>query len=134
VLLIARDGSENLEYIVPCMGSTLAMPEVIEIVSAAATKQVPIAAGDGAIMLLARGGLLKGKRFAVQSTFAGAIQDGTQAGTGVVQDGLIITAGTCPIDRFDKTREDATRELTLKFIRAVKKSLANKTQIFGGVS
>ena len=109
--------------IIPCMASTLSMPDSIAVAVKAVEEKIPLATGDGAIRVLRDGGLLKGRRYALDPTFADSVQEGTNMGTGVVQDGLLITAGACPNDTYDKTRKDQTKELTVTFIKAVRERI-----------
>ena len=62
------------------------------------------------------GFLLRGKHYTLELP---RIQEGIYSGTGVVQDGLIITAGICPHRTKLTGRPDGTAELTRKLIEAV---------------
>ena len=67
-------------------------------------------------LTLARAGLLDGKRYAYGYA---TIEEGIYSGTGVVQDGLVITSGTCPYQARLTGRPDGTAELTQKLIETV---------------
>jgi transcriptional regulator GlxA family with amidase domain len=83
----------------------------------------PVAAQFGAVYTLAEAGLLKGKRYAIfsepeeDSRFDGAVY----SGNGVVQDGNIITSGTCPFIARQEGATDGTPKLTQTLIDELKK-------------
>ena len=89
-------------FIFPCMVSDLANLEMLTFVKTVADKGKPIAAQAGSITLLAKAGILNGKKYAAvndPSVYPDAGSDyknATYSGRGVVQDGNIITSGVCP--------------------------------------
>lgn len=99
-------------------------PAAVSIVKQAIAKGKPVAAVLGAVYILAEAGALKGKRYAFvddplnplphpkDSRFEGAIY----SGSGVVQDGNIITSGVCPFMEGLAGMHDCTPELTRAFI------------------
>lgn len=99
-------------------------PGAVSIVKQAIAKGKPVAAVLGAVYILAEAGVLKGKRYAFvddplnplphpkDSRFEGAIY----SGSGVVQDGNIITSGVCPFMEGLVGMHDCTPELTRAFI------------------
>jgi putative intracellular protease/amidase len=104
--------------------------EAIAIVKKALADGKPVAANGNAVVVLAEAGVLKGKKFSyvrdplkatanVPFTFP-AFQDAIYSGTGVVQDGRIITSGICPTLEKSMGIQNATVELTKTFIAAVK--------------
>ena len=105
-------------------------PEVIAIVKKALSSGKPVAANGNAPSILAEAGVLKGKKYsfmrdplkptATASAFP-AFKDAIYSGSGLVQDGPIITSGVCP--NIEKTRgmENGTVKLTNAFIAAVAK-------------
>ena len=125
--------------ILACMGVGLfpgppVSPEAISIVKQAATKGKPVAAQTGAVYVLAEAGVLKGKRYAFvddplkqpppdtkDSRFEGA----TYSGSGVVQDGNIITSGICPATEGWLGMPDTTPELTRAFIARLSRKNRN---------
>jgi putative intracellular protease/amidase len=120
-----------------CMGvGAFPGPPVSATAMALATKALaegkPVAASGNAPIILASAGLLKGKKYAFSvdpltnaeryggrkdSRFAGAIY----SGSGVVQDGSIITSGICPNLAKVMGKTDGTSELTMKFVSMIKK-------------
>jgi putative intracellular protease/amidase len=106
-------------FLLPCMaagkGDNIA-DDAVAMVTEAAYQNKPIAAQYNSIFTLAEAGLLDGKHYAYDSdTFPEGIYDGT----GVAQDGNIITSGTCSQAARYYRRPDGTSELTQKMIEAV---------------
>ncbi|MGD0343238.1 MAG: DJ-1/PfpI family protein, partial [Bacteroidales bacterium] len=89
-------------FILPCMIIDSVTPEALNFIKRAADKDKPIAAQLGSVLILAKAGLLNGKKFA----FADAkdmnislypdFKSGIYSGTGVIKDGNIMTSGICP--------------------------------------
>jgi putative intracellular protease/amidase len=108
--------------IIACMGSgepTPKPPIAVLIVKQAVTQGKPVAASHSSVTILAEAGVLAGKRYAFRmdaslrySSFTGAIY----GGTGLVQDGNIITCGLCPEAAASYGLPDGTVELTQAFI------------------
>ncbi len=98
--------------------------EAVKIIKQAVAEGKPIAAQNA--IYLVEAGVLKGKRYAFwmnpldspwfggekDTRFAGAIY----SGTGVIQDGNIITAGVNPYTVFELGGKDTTAKLTRAFI------------------
>jgi putative intracellular protease/amidase len=112
-------------FILPCMAVGLfpgppVSPMAVSIVKQAVAKGKPVAAALGSVYILAEAGVLKGKRYAFiddplnplphpkDSRFEGAIY----SGSGVVEDGNIITSGVCPTMEALAGIHDCTPELT----------------------
>jgi protein deglycase len=113
---------EYAGFILPCMVVDLASPEMITFVKAVADKGKPIAAQLGSVFILAKAGILKGKKYAFiedQGT-AGDFDGAVFGGYGVVRDGLIITSGTCPWMAKASGREDCTAALSNALADAIK--------------
>jgi len=108
--------------IMPCMATSAAElpPEGYSIINEAVAKEKPIAAQTGSVFLLAKAGVLKGKRYALAKEFD-AIEGGINSGDGIVQDGKIITSGICPYMAKEKARPDGTSKLTEALIAELKK-------------
>jgi len=114
--------------IIPCSGGgttpyTSVSPIAVSIVKQAITQGKPVAASHGSVIILAEAGVLVGKRYGFwvdpfgigrrqDDRFTGAIY----GGTGVVQDGNIITCGACPQVAPTYGLPDNTAELTQAFI------------------
>jgi putative intracellular protease/amidase len=98
--------------ILPCMAAGSAPdsdripPDAVEIVKKAVVQGKPVAAQDSAIEILLKAGVLGGKQFA-------------NKGMGAVQDGNIITAGSCPYLAETPGNPDTTTELTQEFIDTI---------------
>jgi len=128
--------ADYVGFIMPCMavggipGPPIA-PEAVAIVKQALADGKPVAAQFGSVVILAHAGILKGKKYAffddplkptpfrkfTDPRFADAIY----SGRGVVQDGNIITSGTCPMLARLFGAPDGTSELTQTFINEIKK-------------
>ena len=110
-------GDDYVGVIIPCMGSgepTPVSPVAVSIAKQAITQGKPVAASHSSVNVLAEAGVLAGKRYAFRfdaqirySSFTGAIY----GGTGVVQDGNIITCGVCPQVSADQGLTDCTADL-----------------------
>jgi putative intracellular protease/amidase len=108
--------------IVACMGSgepTPKPPGAVLIVKQAISQGKPVAASHSSVTILAEAGVLEGKRYAFRmdahprySGFTGAIY----GGTGVVQDGNIMTCGICAQVSGQYLLPDCTTGLTQAFI------------------
>jgi putative intracellular protease/amidase len=85
----------------------------------------PIAAQTGAIWILAKAGVLNGKKFAFRFDATGHpdFENAIYGGRGVVQDGIIITSGTCPMIAKNTGNPDGTAKLTQTLIDAIKVKL-----------
>jgi putative intracellular protease/amidase len=113
--------------IMPCMGQGgvgwHARPDEIEIVRKAVAQNILIAAQLGSIITLAEAGALKGKKytFYVEPSLADkGFDEGIYSGTGVLQDGNIITSSFSPLTAKLYGVEDGTAELTKLFIETIK--------------
>ena len=123
-------------FMMPCMavggipGPPIA-PEAIAIVKHAVAEGKPVAAQFGSVIILAQAGVLKGKKYAFLSAplkpapwrkiTDPRFVDAIYSGRGVVQDGNIITSGTCPVVEQLSGFPHGTTELTQAFIDELKK-------------
>jgi len=106
-------------FLLPCMAAGVRgsiVDDAVEMVTEAAVQGKPDAAQYGSVFTLARAGLLDGKHYAFEHA---AFPEGIHDGTGVVQDGNIITSGTCSYMARSSGRPDGTPELTRKLIEAI---------------
>jgi putative intracellular protease/amidase len=111
--------------IIACMGSgerTPVFPEAISIVKQAFTQGKPVAASHSSVNVLAEAEVLAGKRYAFRidgqfrnPKYTGAIY----SGSGVVQDGNIITCGICPVVSQSEGLPECNTELTQALITAL---------------
>jgi putative intracellular protease/amidase len=124
--------------IIPCMavgGASQPYPavasEAMAIVRKALSDGKPVATNGNAAVVLAEAGVLKGKKYSyvrdplqptqtVPFTFP-AFEDAIYSGSGLVQDGLIITSGICPTIEKTTGMENGTVRLTNAFVTAVQK-------------
>ncbi len=113
-------------FILPCMaaGASPAAPETIAMVEKAAAEGKPVAAQRNAVRTLAKSGVLVGKRHAfgreIDVTELTDFKGGLYSGTGVIQDGNIITSGICPYAARTRGVQHGTEELTRTLIEVIK--------------
>jgi putative intracellular protease/amidase len=109
--------------IMACMavGDIPVPPEVVDILKRAYDRGIPIAAQNGAVKSLSEAGILEGKRYAF--FIARYFPEGIFEGFGVVQDGKIVTSGSCPFTAMmNELMPDTTAELTQTFVRLLNDS------------
>jgi putative intracellular protease/amidase len=114
-------------FIFPCMATNDSIsPAVIAFAKKVADTGKPIAAQLGSVLMLAKAGALKGKKFAftddknLNVKMYPEMEEVNFSGPGVVQDGNVITSGTCPLMAKMNGTQDGTAELTQKLIAMVK--------------
>ena len=107
-------------FIFPCMGVPLFPPrlpsEAFRVAKEAVAQGKPVAAQVSGVVTLGTAGVLEGKQFAASPRTRPLVPGGIYKGYGVVQDGNIITSGTCPYIATNWGRPDGTLELTQKLI------------------
>jgi putative intracellular protease/amidase len=105
--------------ILPSMAVGLTIPvnpKAIGIVRKAVAGNRVVAAQHGSVVVLQRAGVLKKKKYAFERR---VFSEGVYAGTGVIQDGNLITSGTCPYLARETGRPDGTLELTRLLIDSI---------------
>jgi putative intracellular protease/amidase len=115
-------------FIMPCMatGDSIVTLGEIDFVKKVVSEGKPIAAQLGAVLILAKAGVLNGKKFTFaeekdnNANLYPEFASGIYSGKGVVQDGIIITSGTCPMMAKILGYQDGTAELTQKLIEEIK--------------
>ncbi len=136
MILAAVKKEDYVGYIMPCMavggipGPPVA-PEAVAIVKYAVAEGKPVAAQFGSVIILAQAEVLKGKKYAFFSDPLKPVpwrkftdprfNDAIFSGRGVVQDGKIITSGTCPLLERMSGFPEGTTKLTQAFIDELKK-------------
>jgi hypothetical protein len=108
--------------VLPCMaaGESPIPADSVAIVKKAMALKKPIAAQNSAVLILNQAGAVRGRRFAIEADLASAVQDGKYGGIGVVQDGNLVTSGTCPLMAMQLGKPDGTRELAEEFAAMMK--------------
>lgn len=120
--------NEYSGFIMPCMApnDTIVTSGEINFVRKVVNEGKPIAAQIGAVLILAKAGVLNGKKFAFPKNeidnpdMYPELKSGIYSGNGVVQDGNIITSGICPMMAKLNLGQDGTAELTQKLIQEIK--------------
>lgn len=115
-------------FIMPCMATsdTIVTSGELSFVKKVVNEGKPIAAQTGAILILAKAGVLKGKKFAfpqnnmINPDMYPEFKSGIYSGSGVVEDGNIITSAICPMEARMTGAQDGTTELTHKLIQKIK--------------
>ena len=116
--------SEYDGVLLPCTAAGFERNEItVEIVREAEAIGLPVAAQYGSVFMLAEAGVLTDRHYALDAPIPSwIIEDeggGTYSGTGVVQDGDVITSGTCSYMARETGRPDGTPELTRLLIDAL---------------
>ena len=97
--------------------------KTVEIVREAEAIGLPVAAQYGSVFMLAEAGVLTDRQYALDAPIPSWIVDdeggGIYSGTGVIQDGDVITSGTCSYMARETGRPDGTPELTRLLIDAL---------------
>ena len=112
-------------FILPCMVNDSAPSESVSFVREIVNKGKPIAAQLAAVNVLGQAGVLSGKKFAFAEekdfnvSMYPALKSGIYSGRGVVQDGVVITSGTCPWMAKMPGHQDCTAELTRTLIKVM---------------
>jgi putative intracellular protease/amidase len=112
--------------IIPCMAVGLEVdapapeaPVAASIVKQAVADGKPVAAQVSSVLILAEAGVLSGKKYAFPSDARESppsLEDAVYSGNGIVQDGMIITSGVCPLAAKNRDLKDGTPDLTQAFI------------------
>lgn len=112
-------------FIIPCMAdSGEVAPESITVAREFAEAGKPVAAQFGGVFVLAKAGVLEGKKYANYrepdlSEFP-ELENAVYSGQGIIQDGNIITSGICPFMARAEKLEDGTPKLTQTLITAMR--------------
>jgi len=123
--------TDYVGFILPCMavGDTLPIAiEAVAMVKKAAAEGKPVAAQLGSVLILAKAGVLMGKKYAFADSEDLNVNlspdlkgcGGIYNGTGVIQDGNIITSGVCPFWARMNELQDGTQELSQTLIKVIK--------------
>jgi len=111
-------------FIMPCMATndTIVTAEEKNFVKMVLGQGKPIAAQLGSIWILAKAGVLDGKKYALFDDPKNelAFKNGIYSGKGVVKDGNIITSGICPWMAKETGNKDGTAELTNTLVEVIK--------------
>jgi putative intracellular protease/amidase len=111
------DVADYVGFVVPCLAisaNSPLNPEIASIVQGAVAQGKPVAAQTSSVIMLGKAGVLSGKKYAYVVEWAGDesfVEGAEYAGSGVVQDGKIITSGVCPFAAAGRGLPDGTAEL-----------------------
>lgn len=120
--------NEYSGFILPCMApkDTNVTSTEKNFVKAASIEGKPIAAQTAAVLILAKAGVLNGKKFAFPNddtanpNMCPEFKRGTYSGNGVIKDGNIITSGICPMEAKLTGAQDGTTALTQFLVQEMK--------------
>jgi putative intracellular protease/amidase len=112
-------------FIVPCMApkDTIVTQQEKNFIKEVVKEGKPLAAQTSAVLILAEACVLYGKKFAMEENLINLspeFKNAVYSGIGVVQDGNIITSGTCPMMAKMTGIKEGTAELTNKLIQTIK--------------
>ena len=117
---------EYAGLLIPCMAvleTKGSIPKTaVSIAQSAAERGLPIAAQNSGVTILGQANLLEGKKYAIEAQFIELVPGGVFEGPGVIQDGRIITSGTCPFLAMMQQGTDGTADLIKGFIALMKES------------
>jgi len=115
--------SDYAGVILPCMAPSADYgipPQAVAVVEKAVAESKPVAAQRGSVAILAAAGALVDRKYAFASEVdvneTPAFKGGLYGGTGVVQDGKILTSGVCPLAAESLGLPDGTENLTRALI------------------
>ena len=112
-------------FVIPCLAidNKLLHPDLAVVIKSAVEKGKSVAAQTGGVALLAKAGVLSGKRYAVAGEVVPELKDAIYSGSGVVRDGKIITSGICPVSaREFRGMQDGTPKLMETLIAELKQT------------
>ncbi|MCK5464098.1 MAG: DJ-1/PfpI family protein [Bacteroidales bacterium] len=118
-------------FIFPCMAPQwdkiyLPNDEVVGFIESVVERDKPMAAQTLSVADFAKAGILVGREYAFtidpDTSEYPEFKGGFYRGEGVVQNGMIITSGTCPWKTREYGKPDGTREMTELLIAAIRKS------------
>jgi len=112
-------------FVIPCLAieSTALHPDLAAVIKGAVEKGKPVAAQTGGVTMLAKAGVLSGKKYAITDLMVPELRSGIYSGSGIVKDGRIITSGICPtMAREFKGMQDGTPKLMEVLIAELKQT------------
>jgi putative intracellular protease/amidase len=118
--------------IIPCMhaGAIEPDPLAVRMVRSAVADKRPVAVQHAAIIILAKAGLVQGRKYTFHEELDTKqfpeFETSTYCGTGIVREGEIIISGVCPYIGMLYDMDDGTELLTHTFISAVREKAGNR--------
>jgi putative intracellular protease/amidase len=116
-------------FMIPCMATndTIITAEEKNFVKTVSYQGKPLAAQMGGIWILAKAGILDGRKYAIFEDPGNepAFKKAIYSGNGVVKDGNIITSGICPWMAKMSGQKDGTAELTNTMVAVIKEKIKN---------
>jgi len=119
--------SDYSGFILPCMHAGASPEKVsyqaIRMVQEAVEAEIPLAVQHAAIIILARAGVLKGRKYAFHTEVNvddyPDLEGSIYSGKGIVQDDSIIMSGVCPYLSMLYGLDDGTEQLTHALMAAI---------------
>lgn len=119
--LSAVNVADYAGFIIPCLTMGPEVPDAyLPLIREVVAKGKPVAAVNGGVQLLAQAGALTGKKYSLITELYG-LKGAVYGGTGVVQDGKIITSAVCPMIAKVRGLPDGTSALTKALIALMRK-------------
>jgi transcriptional regulator GlxA family with amidase domain len=120
---IPGTGSRRSPRSAPDFETEALHPDLAAVIKNAAAKGKIIAAQNGGVTMLAKAGVLSGKKYAAVNVATMDFKDGIYSGSGVVGDGTIITSGICPgMGSLFNGMQDGTPRLMELLLAALKQT------------
>ena len=106
--------------IIPCMVQGNVPTSAVKIAQDMPSRNMPAAALNGGVLILAGAGVLEGRNYAIGQNLQPYVHDGDLKGIRVVRDGDIVTSGVCPFSAQVSGLKDGTDELVTAFAAMLK--------------
>lgn len=113
-------------FVLPCTATDTMPAQAVSFVQSLVSRRKPLAAQMGAVHVLGKAGALTGRKFAFADErddnvgMFPELKGGIYSGRGVVQDGMIITSGTCPLMAKMHGHQDRTAKLARTLVDVIK--------------
>ena len=109
--------------IVPCMVHVNVPADAVKIVLDMQSRNLPVAAQNGGVLVLDAAGLLKGRNYSIAQELKKLVheQGGVLKDPGVVRDGDVVTSAICPNFAKFSGLKDETDELVTTFLAMLRK-------------
>ena len=117
------EAANYVGVIVPCMVHVNVPPDAVKILQNMQSRNLPVAAQNGGVLVLDAAGLLKGRNYSISPALKGLVheREAVLKDPGVVRDGEVVTSAICPNFSQATGMKDETDELVTTFAAMLKK-------------